>query len=112
MIRTYDRTRALHALACDNCKQGSCRPAEGEIVRAATQALEDLDARVRAAAVAALGPAARRQESVVASLLRVIAHDPDPGIRKIARWHVPGGPIYDGRRSKSGRLRPRVTSRG
>jgi hypothetical protein len=24
----------------------------------------------------------------------------------VARWYLPGGPVYEGRRTKTGRLRP------
>src|SRR5262245_25462290 len=50
------RQSALHTLACDRCKQGSCRPAEAEVLPQALQILtDDGDAHVRAMAVEVVG---------------------------------------------------------
>jgi HEAT repeat protein len=102
------RARALHALACDQCKEGACRPAEAEVVPVAMRLLnEDADRYVRKSAVEALGPAAHRRPDVLQVLVDARSRDPDPLVRKVSGWYCPGGPIYEGRRSKHGRLRPR-----
>jgi HEAT repeat protein len=101
------RARALHALACDRCKEGSCRPAESAVISEAFRLVrDDPDRYVRKAAVEALGPAVHRREDVLEALLAARDGDPDPLVRKVASWHCPGGPIYEGRPSRSGRLRP------
>lgn len=104
------RARALHALACDACKQGACRPGEGRLIRAAVRATTDPVAAVRVAAVQALGPASRRSADALAALERCAQADAHPPVRKIARWFLPGGPVYEGRRTKSGRRRVQVST--
>lgn len=102
---------ALHALACDRCKEGACRPGEDEVVPITVRMLaEDPSRRVRAQAVHLLGnsAAARRQE-VVEVLERTRDTDPDPNVRKIARRYAPGGAIYErlfGRTRTAGARRP------
>src|SRR3712207_8025253 len=52
LFRSKVRQSALHTLACDRCKQGSCRPAEAEVLPEALRILnEDSDPHVRAMAV-------------------------------------------------------------
>jgi HEAT repeat protein len=90
------RLAAMHALACDRCKEGACRPAENDVVEAAMRLLaEDPDRHVRTQAAHALGPAVHRRADAKATL--VIAHetDPDPLVRKVAGWYCPGGPIFE-----------------
>lgn len=99
------RARALHALACDRCKDGACRPGEAMILEAANRALDDEHRRVRVQAVTALGPAVRRSTAAFDAVRARAVDDPHPGVRKIARWYLPGGPVYEGRRTKSGRRR-------
>lgn len=46
------RQAALHTLACDRCKQGTCRPVEAEVLPAALRILhEDTDPHVCAMAL-------------------------------------------------------------
>ena len=99
------RARALHALACDKCKHGACRPGEAMILEAANRALHDEDRAVRLQAVTALGPAVRRSDSAFDAVRTRAVDDSDPCVRKVARWYLPGGPVYEGRRTKTGRLR-------
>ena len=100
------RARALHALACERCKEGTCRPAEADIIPIAIRMLQtDTDRYVRKAAVEMLGPASPRNSQVRDALSTARDQDPDPLVRKVAGWHSPGGPIYEGSPSKSGRRR-------
>ena len=104
------RAWAMHALACDRCKEGSCRPAEDEVVPIATRMLlEDRSRRVRQMAAALVGHAVHRRPDLIAALEHARDHDPHPVVRKIASWYTPGGPIYQrlaGKPSKKKRRRP------
>ena len=79
------RARALHALACDRCKQNECRPGEELFVPRAIELLGHPDADVRAAAIDALGKVASRRPDVVAALAAAGERDPDSGLRSMAR---------------------------
>lgn len=93
------RQWAMHALACDRCKDGACRPGEDDVVPLAVRMLrEDPSRRVRAQAVHLLGlSAAIRRQDVTAALEVARESDPDPNVRKIARRYAPGGAIYERR---------------
>jgi HEAT repeat protein len=83
---TSVRLRALHALSCEPCKQNSCRPGDDLYVpRALDLVRNDPDPDVRAAAVGALGRVAERRADVTAVLLETREHDPNAGVRNIAR---------------------------
>ena len=78
--------RALHALACDRCKQNECRPGEDLWVpRALAFVEEDPNPDIRAAAIDALGQVASRRPDIAAALLAAAEHDPDSGLRSMAR---------------------------
>jgi hypothetical protein len=77
--------RALHALACDQCKEGECRPGEDLWVPKALALLHDASADVRAGAIDALGKVVRRRPDVVDALDAVAGSDPDRGLRSMAR---------------------------
>jgi len=99
------RLRAMHALACDRCKEGSCRPVEADVVAAAMRLLtDDPDRHVRTAAAHALGPAVHRRPEALEAVVAAHDSDPDPLVRKVAGWYCPDGPIYE-------RLRPRPARR-
>jgi HEAT repeat protein len=99
------RLMAMHALGCDRCKEGSCRPAENDVIAAAMRLLaDDPDRHVRTAAAHALGPAVHRRHEALDAVVAAHGADPDPLVRKVAGWYCPGGPIYE-------RLRPRVVRR-
>ncbi|HTT89372.1 MAG TPA: HEAT repeat domain-containing protein [Acidimicrobiales bacterium] len=83
--------RALHALACDRCKQGECRPAEDLWVPRALELLSSARIDLRAGAIDALGKVAVRLPEVAAALARSAAKDPDKGLRGQARRFVPTG---------------------
>ncbi len=89
------RNWALHALACDRCKEGECRPGEDDTVPLAIEKLaNDPNRYVRKNAAMLLGPAVHQRTDVVAALERARDNDPDPLVRKVAGWYCPGGPIY------------------
>lgn len=95
------RSRALHTLACDRCKEGACRPAENEVIPIALRLLrDDRSPRVRTTAADMLGQVVHRHDDVRKALEYVHEHDSNPTVRKVAGWHVPGGPIFE-------RLKPR-----
>ena len=79
------RARALHALACDQCKQGECRPGEDLWVPRAIELLVDEGPDLRAAAIDALGRVADHRPQVAAALAAVADGDRDRGLRGMAR---------------------------
>lgn len=82
--------RALHALACDRCKQGACRPGEHLFVPRALALLRDHpDPDVRAAAIDALGKVADHRPDAAAALAEAAEHERDRGLRGMARRRVP-----------------------
>lgn len=99
------RAWALHALACDKCKEGACRPGEEDVIpRAVQMLLTDESRRVRQMAAGLLGPSVHRRPDVLSALEHARQHDPHPVVRKIASWFTPGGPRYQ-------RLLPKPTRR-
>ena len=89
------RAWAMHALACDRCKEGVCRPGEDEVIPIAVRMLvEDESRHVRQMAAGLLGPSVHRRSDVLRALEQACEHDPHPVVRKIARWYTPGGPRY------------------
>ena len=89
------RSWAIHALACDRCKQGICRPGEEDVLPMAIEALaRDPDRRVRQQAAGLLGPAVLRSEAARTAIRQAHEGDPHPAVRKIAGWWVDGGPRY------------------
>jgi hypothetical protein len=89
------RAWAMHALACDRCKEGTCRPGEDQVLPiAAEMLLHDASRRVRQMAAGVLGPSVHRRPDVLRALEYARDHDPHPVVRKIAGWYTPSGPIY------------------
>jgi hypothetical protein len=89
------RSWALHALACDRCKEGACRPGEDDVIPIAIRLMrEDPSRWVRKSGVGVLGPAVHRRDDVRRALEDARDRDPDPLVRKVASWYAPGGPIY------------------
>jgi HEAT repeat protein len=96
------RTWAMHALACDRCKEGVCRPGEDDVLPIALRMLrEDPSRAVRKEAAQLLGRSAHRRPDVCHALEVARDDDPDPLVRKVARWYTPGGTIF--RRMAPGR---------
>ena len=101
------RTWAVHALACERCKEGACRPGEEDVVPIVISLLLDDPARqVRAQAAHLLAGSIHRRADAVEAMTRAHADDADPGVRKIAGWWVPGGVRYERTKPKVGRVRP------
>ena len=89
------RAASLHALACDRCKQGDCRPDERLVLPAAIALLHaDPDGHVRAHAVGVVGLSVHTQPEAVAALEQTRREDPNPTVRKKSGWYLPGGPIW------------------
>ena len=89
------RSWAIHALACDRCKEGVCRPGEEDVLPMVIEALLNDPARaVRQQAAGMLGPAVLRSDAARAAIERAHEHDPHPAVRKVAGWWVPGGSRY------------------
>jgi hypothetical protein len=107
MVRAW----ALHALACDRCKEGTCRPGEDQVLPLAIQMLlNDESRRVREMAAGMLGPSVHRQLEVLRALEWARDHDPHPVVRKIAGWYTPGGPRYERLTPRPSRTRPNAPS--
>jgi HEAT repeat protein len=81
--------RALHALACDQCKENACRPGEELFVPRALDLLHHPNADVRASAIDTLGKAVARRPDVAKALADVAQHDSDSGLRGMAGRRVP-----------------------
>jgi hypothetical protein len=95
------RSWALHALACDKCKEGVCRPGEADVIPLAVQMLlTDESRRVRQMAAGLLGPSVHRHPDVLQALEQARQQDDHPVVRKIASWFTPGGPRYEQLRPK------------
>ena len=106
------RSWALHALACDRCKEGTCAPDSKQIVPMVLTALKnDPSPAVRARAVGLL--AGRRDDREVrAALFAAMENDSNANVRKVAgRCLLGGGRLKHIRRAgpRSGR-RARSTS--
>jgi HEAT repeat protein len=81
--------RALHALACDRCKQNECRPGEDLWVPRAVGFLQtNANPDLRAAAIDALAKVVSRRPDVAAVLRGAAETDPDRGLRGMARRYV------------------------
>ncbi len=81
--------RALHALACDRCKENACRPGEDLFVPRALAMLHHANPDVRASAIDTLGKVAGHSADVADALAEVAEHDRDSGLRSMARRRVP-----------------------
>ena len=100
------RVWAMHALACDKCKEGTCRPGEDEVIPiAARMLLEDRSRRVRQAAAGLVGESVHRSAAALPALERAHRHDPHPVVRKIAGWYLPGGARYQALAPKPPRIK-------
>jgi hypothetical protein len=98
------RCSALHTLACDRCKEGTCRPEQADVLPKAMKLLaRDPDAHVRAMAIEVVGQFVHTNALAAAAIAAAQQCDENPTVRKKAGWYVPGGPIH--RRTK-----PRLSS--
>ena len=89
------RTWALHALACDRCKKGVCRPAENLLLDPVIRLrLYDPERKVRQMAAGMLGPSVHRSPEVLHALQQAQRNDNHPAVRKVCSWWVPGGTCF------------------
>jgi HEAT repeat protein len=89
------RRATLHTLACDRCKEGSCRPDETRVLpRVITILASDPDPHVRAMAVEVVGRSVHGHREAEIALLNAQRSDPSATVRKKAGWYAPGGPIH------------------
>jgi HEAT repeat protein len=89
------RCSALHTLACDQCKEGTCRPEEAEVLPKALKLLRrDPNAHVRAMAIEVVGQFVHTNPLASAAILATHQGDENPTVRKKAGWYVPGGPAH------------------
>ncbi len=89
------RSRAMHALACERCKEAVCRPGEDEYVPMVIDALlNDPIKCVRQQAAGLLGPTVLRSGAALAAIIEAHTNDSSPAVRKVAGWWMPGGPRY------------------
>jgi HEAT repeat protein len=101
------RLHALHALACDRCKDTDYRPAKEAILTPAIQLLlRDPDKHVRAMAAELVGCWVHSDATASDALIQSRDGDPAPAVRKKSGWYAPGGTIY--RKRVSRKLRGRV----
>ncbi len=81
--------RALHALACDACKENACRPSDDLFVPRAVEMLGHPDPGVRAGAIDALGKAVQRSADPASPAGQALAAVEDreriSGLRYMAR---------------------------
>jgi HEAT repeat protein len=77
--------RALHALACDRCKQGECRPGEDLWVPRVVSLLDSPNPDLRAAAIKALGQVVEHRPDVATTLAVAAENERDKGLRGMAR---------------------------
>lgn len=90
------RGRAMHALACERCKEGVCRPGEDAFTPLVIEALRnDPSKDVRLQAAGLLGPGVLRNPEVLETLLGVHRQDASPAVRKVAGMWIPGGVHYE-----------------
>jgi HEAT repeat protein len=81
--------RALHALACDRCKQNACRPGEDLWVPRAVEFLQtNTNPDLRAGAIDALAKVVSRRPDVAAVLRAAAETDANRGLRSMARRYV------------------------
>lgn len=89
------RAWAMHALACDRCKEGACRPGEDDSVPMALGMLEhDPSPRVRVMAADLIGTVVHRRPDVAEALAHARDCDPSPNVRKQAGLRAPGGVLF------------------
>lgn len=102
------RWHALHALACDRCKENGCAPTKATVLPHAMRLLrEDPAAPVRAMAIEVAARWVHGDPDVEAAIAAVAAADPDRAVRKKAGWFVPGGVRYEKTKPR-GRARTRT----
>jgi HEAT repeat protein len=90
------RAWAMHSLACDVCKENSCRPDPRALMEPALRLLTTDPSRyVRAAAVGVVGRWVHDEPEARAAMIDAHQNDAHPSVRKKAGWFVPGGTVYE-----------------
>jgi hypothetical protein len=87
------RGAALHALACEKCKEGECRPGEEEVLPIVLRMLRE-DPEVKREAINLLFQVVHRRQDAAEALEHARDFDPDPRIRKQATLRAPGGVMW------------------
>lgn len=89
------RSHALHAIACDRCKEDTCRPEKRDLLpRALTTLRDDPSYHVRAMAVEVVAQFVHDDAQAAVALSAARDEDPHPMVRKKAGWNAPGGPLF------------------
>ncbi|HVE93110.1 MAG TPA: HEAT repeat domain-containing protein, partial [Actinomycetota bacterium] len=89
------RLLALHALACDRCKEGDCRAEEEAVLPKAVRVLrQDPSPHTRAMAIEVIGRFVHASDVASLAVVEAATSDPSSAVRKKASWHAPGGTIY------------------
>ena len=89
------RIEACHALACDRCKDNSCRPDAAAVLPHAIRLMRhDPDRHVRAYAVELVGRWVHSHNEAAEALNQARDRDAAPAVRKKAGWYAPGGTIH------------------
>tara|TARA_E500000331_G_scaffold106234_6_gene103010 strand:+ start:5929 stop:6462 length:534 start_codon:yes stop_codon:yes gene_type:complete len=79
------RSWAIHALACDRCKEGACRPGEEDVIPLVIHALlHDENRSVRQQTAGLLGLSVLRSEEAATAIMTAYCKDPHPSVRKVA----------------------------
>ncbi len=105
----YVRMNALHALACDRCKDDGCRPDAADVLPRGISILQcDPSPQVRAYAVGLVGTWVHSHPDAIVALEAAARDDPSPAVRKKARMCAPGGPLFLRTRPKPARRSPRA----
>ena len=91
------RHHAMHALACDRCKTDDvcALPREAIIPTAARLLADDPHSEVRTVALEVLGRWVHDDDVARTAIERAAADDSDAMVRKMAKWHLPGGRVYE-----------------
>jgi HEAT repeat protein len=91
------RSHAMHALACDRCKADDvCALPRAQIIPTAARVLAaDPHPPVRTIALEVLGRWVHDDDVCRAAIERARVDDPDPMVRKKAKWYLPGGRIFE-----------------
>jgi len=89
------RGRALHSLACEQCKEGECRPGEDAFMPTVLTMLEsDPSPSVRKQALNLLFQIVHRRADASEALERARDEDPDAEVRAYAAPRAPGGVMW------------------
>jgi HEAT repeat protein len=96
------RLNALHALACDRCKENGCTPTKATVLPHALERLRrDPTPIVRAIALEVVARWVHEDPDALDAIVAAQRDDPDPGVRKKAGWFVPGGVRYEKTKPKA-----------